>query len=109
MVDPLPALSLRTRRIHLDDTSAAALPTGLCARPQSGLGGAPLNFILRLCKAFASRRERRVAAVLLAELSRLSDAELHRRGIARHDLVPYCTLSPSQEDRDRGNGRSDRA
>jgi hypothetical protein len=44
----------------------------------------------RLCNAVAAHRRRRVAAVLYAALSGLSDAELDRRGIARVDLARYC-------------------
>jgi hypothetical protein len=41
---------------------------------------------LRICAGLAAYRRRRVAATLYAELSKLSDAELRRRGLARDDL-----------------------
>jgi hypothetical protein len=45
------------------------------------------NFLwLRICAGLAAQRRRRVAAILYAELSKLSDAELRRRGLARDDL-----------------------
>jgi hypothetical protein len=41
---------------------------------------------LRICAGLAAYRRRRVAAILYAELSKLSDAELRHRGLARDDL-----------------------
>jgi hypothetical protein len=41
---------------------------------------------LRICAGFAAYRRRRAAAVLYAELSKLSDADLRCRGLAREDL-----------------------
>src|SRR5262249_31719172 len=41
---------------------------------------------LRICAGLAARRRRKVAAILYRELSKLSDAELGRRGLAREDL-----------------------
>jgi hypothetical protein len=38
----------------------------------------------------ADYQRRRVAAALYAELSKLSDAELERRGIAPGDLARHC-------------------
>ena len=38
----------------------------------------------------ANYHRRKVAAALYAELSKLSDAELERRGIARGDLLRHC-------------------
>lgn len=40
----------------------------------------------RILENLTARRERRAAAALYAALSKLSDAELERRGIARGDL-----------------------
>jgi hypothetical protein len=40
---------------------------------------------------FTRRREEWIAAALYRELSKLSDAELERRGIARGDLARYVS------------------
>jgi hypothetical protein len=44
------------------------------------------KFWTRILEALTAWRERRAAAVLYAELSKLSNAELDRRGMARGDL-----------------------
>ena len=48
----------------------------------------------KVCRAVAAYRERRSAAVMFAELSKLSDAELSRRGIARSDLHRLVSGTP---------------
>jgi hypothetical protein len=60
------------------------------AGPARQVGDAGTKLWARMRAWLANYHRRRVAATLYAALSKLSDAELERRGIARGDLMRHC-------------------
>jgi len=80
---------------------AAESPMGWSAKQ---VGNAACMLCARLFASLSTYRRHWVVAVLYAELSNLSDAQLERRGIARGDLHRLLSVSMST---DEPGGRED--